>query len=228
MVISQLARERARETAYLSIYGETGGSDHEGGRRDHMEGVYEGTRTRHPGEITLQGIHALGIPCISNLAKEESEVAPKSRMLQMKARVQLDASHVSRCVTARREKVSRYIRVSNELLRHARSDYLLYACEFLSTLRENWSRFLRVLEFYSWVIGGSVADLGVGARSAAAAPFRLLRVLEVDRGEGRRLTRRIRRSWFDEAKLQRFGQQAGSSMINWNKIWDWVHSMFEE
>jgi len=30
----------------------------------------------------------------------------------MKARVQLDASHVSRCVTARREKVSRYIRVS--------------------------------------------------------------------------------------------------------------------
>ena len=30
----------------------------------------------------------------------------------MMARVQLDASHVSRCVTARREKVSRYIRVS--------------------------------------------------------------------------------------------------------------------
>ena len=59
------------------------------------------------------------------------------------------------------------------------------------------------------VIGGSVADLGVGARSAAAAPFRLLQVLEVDRGEGRRLTRRTRRSKFDEAKLQRFGQQAG-------------------
>ena len=39
----------------------------------------------------------------------------------------------------------------------------------------------------------------------------LLQVLEVDRGEGRRLTRRIRRSKFDEAKLQRFGQQAGSS-----------------
>jgi len=60
------------------------------------------------------------------------------------------------------------------------------------------------------VIGGSVTDLGVGARSAAAAPFRLLQVLEVDRGEGRRQARRIRRSKFDEAKLQRFGQQAGS------------------
>ena len=53
--------------------------------------------------------------------------------------------------------------------------------------------------------------MGVGARSAAAAPFHPLQVLEVDRGEGRRLTRRIRRSKFDEAKLQRFGQQAGSS-----------------
>jgi len=41
----------------------------------------------------------------------------------MMARVQLDASHVSRCVTARREKVPRYIRVSNELLRYARSDF---------------------------------------------------------------------------------------------------------
>ena len=38
----------------------------------------------------------------------------------------------------------------------------------------------------------------------------LLQVLEVDCGEGRRLTRRTRRSKFDEAKLQRFGQQAGS------------------
>ena len=62
------------------------------------------------------------------------------------------------------------------------------------------------------MIGGSVADLGVGARSAAAAPFRLLQILEVDRGEGRRLTRRRSRSKFDEAKLQRFGQQAGSDV----------------
>ena len=63
------------------------------------------------------------------------------------------------------------------------------------------------------VIGGSVTDLGVGVRSAAAVPFHLLQVLEVDRGEGRRQTRHIRRSKFDEAKLQRFGQQAGSTSI---------------
>ena len=56
------------------------------------------------------------------------------------------------------------------------------------------------------VFGGSVIDLGVGVRSAAAAPFRLLQVLDVDRDEGRRQTRRIRQSKFDEAKLQRFGQ----------------------
>ena len=36
-----------------------GGADYEGGRRDHREGVYEGTRTRHPEEITLQGNYAL-------------------------------------------------------------------------------------------------------------------------------------------------------------------------
>ena len=33
----------------------------------------------------------------------------------MMARVQLDASHVSKSVTARREKATRYIRVLNEL-----------------------------------------------------------------------------------------------------------------
>jgi len=71
-------------------------------------------------------------------------------MLQMMARVQLDASHVSRCVTARREKVPRYIRVSNELLRYAHTfRLLLYNCENESTLRENLARFLRVLEFFS-------------------------------------------------------------------------------
>ena len=74
----------------------------------------------------------------------------------MTARVQLDASHVSRCVTGRREKVPRYIRVSNELLRYARSDCFFTHVQIVSlrlrvliTLRENWSRFLRVLEFYS-------------------------------------------------------------------------------
>ena len=44
-------------------------------------------------------------------------------MLQMVTRVQLDAIHVSRCVTFWREKVRRYIRDSNELLRYARLDY---------------------------------------------------------------------------------------------------------
>ena len=43
----------------------------------------------------------------------------------MVTRVQLDASHVSRCVTVRREKVHRYIKDSNELLRYARSRILL-------------------------------------------------------------------------------------------------------
>ena len=37
----------------------------------------------------------------------------------MVTRVQLDASHVSRGVTVRREKMHRYIRNSNELLRYA-------------------------------------------------------------------------------------------------------------
>ena len=46
-------------------------------------------------------------------------------MLQMVTRVQLDASHVSRCVTVRREKAHRYIRDPNELLRYARFRILL-------------------------------------------------------------------------------------------------------
>ena len=50
-------------------------------------------------------------------------MAPKSRRLQMVTRVQLDASHVSSFVTVRREKVHRYIRDPNELLRYARLDY---------------------------------------------------------------------------------------------------------
>ena len=33
--------------------------DHEGGGRDHREGVYEGTRIGHADEITLQGSYAL-------------------------------------------------------------------------------------------------------------------------------------------------------------------------
>ena len=92
-------------------------------------------------------------------------------MLQMIAGVQLDASHVSRCVTARREKVPRYIRVSNELWGTHAFRLLLYNCENESTLRENFARFLQSSWLLLLVIGGSVADLGVGAWSAAAAPF---------------------------------------------------------
>jgi len=54
----------------------------------------------------------------------------------MKARVQLDASHMSRCVTARREKVPRYIRVPNELLRYAHSDYFFTLASLEYTERE--------------------------------------------------------------------------------------------
>ena len=71
----------------------------------------------------------------------------KQRTLQMVTCVQLDASHVFRCVTFRREKVHMYIRDSNELLRYARFRILLYACENLSTLRENIARFLEFLVF---------------------------------------------------------------------------------
>ena len=75
-------------------------------------------------------------------------MTPKSRMLQMVTRVQLDASHVSRCVTVRREKAHRYIRDPNELLRDTRVfEYFFYACENLSTLRENFARFLKFLVF---------------------------------------------------------------------------------
>ena len=66
------------------------------------------------------------------------------------------------------------------------------------------------LEFLSFllVFGGSVADLGVGASKRSRC---LLQVLEVNHGEGRRLTRRRSRSRFDEARFLRLGQQAGSS-----------------
>ena len=46
-------------------------------------------------------------------------------MLQMVTHVQLDTSHVFRCVTVRREKMYRYIRNPNELLRYVRFRLLL-------------------------------------------------------------------------------------------------------
>ena len=47
----------------------------------------------------------------------------KQRTFQMVTRVQLDASHVSIGVTVKREKVHRYIRDPNELLRYASSEH---------------------------------------------------------------------------------------------------------
>ena len=61
----------------------------------------------------------------------------------MMARVQLDASHVSRCVTARRERVSRYIRISqrtSEVRTFKLSSLRLRVLEY--TVRENIARFL--------------------------------------------------------------------------------------
>ena len=55
--------------------------------------------------------------------------------------------------------------------------------------------------------------MSVGARSAAATPFCLLQVLEVNQGEGRKLARckaDPEEDTFDEARLSRSGQQAGS------------------
>ena len=91
----------------------------------------------------------------------------------MMARVRLDASHVSRSVTARREKVTRYIRVLNELseVRTFRL-YSLRLRVLEHTVRENIARFLESSRvFLLLVFGGSVTDLGVGVRSAAAAPL---------------------------------------------------------
>ena len=60
----------------------------------------------------------------------------KQRTLQMVTRVQLDTSHVSRGVTVRREKVHKYIRDSNELLRYARLEHFFTLGEYWSMLRE--------------------------------------------------------------------------------------------
>ena len=79
----------------------------------------------------------------------------------------------------------------------------------LSTLRENFARFLRFLKFslsISW-FSRSLGRQSVIGRSGAVLS---LQVLEVNHGEGRRLTRRRSRSSFDEARLQRLGKQAGS------------------
>jgi len=82
----------------------------------------------------------------------------------MMVRVRLDANHVSRSVTARREKVTRYIRVLNELF-EVRT-FRLYSLRLRvleHTVRENIGRFLESSRvFLLLVFGGSVTDLGVG------------------------------------------------------------------
>jgi len=81
-------------------------------------------------------------------------------------------------------------------------------------------------EFLSFllVFGGSVADLGVGAWSAAAAPFCLF---AGSWGESKRRTKANTaqsRSRSDEARLLRLGQQAGS--LNNNKTFCSRASLF--
>ena len=63
----------------------------------------------------------------------------------MVARVRLDASHVSRSVTAKREKVTRYIRILNELS-EVRT-FKIYSLRLRVrelTVRENIARFLEI------------------------------------------------------------------------------------
>ena len=82
----------------------------------------------------------------------------------MVARVRLDASHVFRSVTARREKVTRYLRVSQRTF-EVRT-FRLYSLRLRvleHTVRENIARFLESSRvFLLLVFGGSVTDLGVG------------------------------------------------------------------
>ena len=57
----------------------------------------------------------------------------------MVARVRLDATHVSRSVTARKDKVTRYIRVLNELSEvRAFRLHSLHLRVIELTVRENW------------------------------------------------------------------------------------------
>ena len=81
------------------------------------------------------------------------------------ARVRLDASHVSRSVTAKREKTVRYIRVLNKLSEvRTFSSYSLRLRVIELTMREDLHGLVLL------VFGDTVTDLSVGVRSAAAAP----------------------------------------------------------
>jgi len=133
------------------------------------------------------------------------------KRLQMMARVPMDASHVSRSVTARREKMFRYIRVSQRT-----SEVRMFRLSSLR-LRVSWvywertgSRFLESSWVLLLVFGDSVTDLDVGVRSAAAAP--LCSFAGSWGGSWRRTeveaVHTLIQAW--RGKLQRFGQQAGS------------------
>jgi len=60
----------------------------------------------------------------------------------MVTRVQLDASHVSKGVTVRKEKVLRYIRNSNELLRYSRLEHFFTLSRTLEYAERALARFL--------------------------------------------------------------------------------------
>ena len=149
---------------------------------------------RHPNSPIQKRSHSKAtmhwvVSCISNLAKRESEAAPKSRRLQMMTRVQLDASHVSGSVTARREKVSRYIRVSQRTsevrtfsLYSLRLRVLEYAERELvhGSLREFLSVTLSIWWFSHWL--GRWSAIG---RSGAVLFFcKFLRWIAVKDGGG--------------------------------------------
>ena len=97
------------------------------------------------------------------------------------ARVRLDASHVSRSVTAKREKTVRYIRVLNKLSEvRTFSSYSLRLRVVELTVREDLHGLVLL------VFGDTVTDLSVGVRSAVARRSVSLQVLEVDPEEERR------------------------------------------
>ena len=134
-------------------------------------------------------------------------------MLQMVTRVQLDTSHVSRCVTVRREKMHRYIRDPNELLRYARFRILLLRLREFEYAEREFCTVPEVLSFLLvfWWFSRWLGRRSVIGRSGAVLSF------AGSRGESRRRTEANTaqsRSRFDEAKLLRPGQQAGSGNMN--------------
>ena len=110
------------------------------------------------------------------------------------ARVQLDASHVSKSVTARREKVTRYIRVLNELSEvRTFSLYSLRLRVVEQTVREDLhgSCSLHIWWYRHWLERWSA----IGRGGAALFLCRFLRWISKRNGGSKRCARRS----FDEA-----------------------------